>query len=103
MADHYWVYIMTNRNNSVLYTGITNDLERRIYEHQQKLVDGFTRKYNAVKLVYYEMTEDVTAAIEREKQIKGWLRKKKTALIESMNPSWKDLSQGDSSIVPPSE
>ena len=99
----YSVYIMTNKRNSVLYTGVTNDLERRIYEHQNKLIEGFTKKYNVIKLVYYEMTEDITAAIEREKQIKGWLRKKKIALIEAVNPSWKDLSQMDSSVVPPSE
>jgi putative endonuclease len=94
---------MTNERNSVLYTGVTNDLERRIYEHKNKIIDGFTKKYNVTKLVYYEMTEDVTAAIAREKQIKGWLRKKKNALIESMNPMWKDLSTWDSSVVPPSE
>jgi len=101
--DHYYVYIMTNNSNSVLYTGVTNNLERRVYEHQNKLIEGFTNKYNVEKLVYYEITEDVTAAIAREKQIKGWLRKKKISLIESMNPLWKDLSQWDSSVVPPSE
>ena len=87
----YYVYIMTNKSRT-LYTGVTNDLERRVYEHKQKLVAGFTAKYNIDRLVYYEATEDVNAAISREKQIKGWLRAKKIALIESMNPDWVDLS-----------
>ena len=82
---------MTNKSRT-LYTGVTNDLERRVYEHKQKLVAGFTAKYNIDRLVYYEATEDVNAAISREKQIKGWLRAKKIALIESMNPDWVDLS-----------
>jgi putative endonuclease len=82
---------MSNKSRS-LYTGVTNDLERRIYEHKQKLVPGFTAKYNITCLVYFEVTEDVGAAIAREKQIKGWLRIKKIALIESMNPKWTDLS-----------
>jgi len=77
---------MTNKSRT-LYTGITNDLERRVSEHKQKLVPGFTARYNIDRLVYYEATEDVNAAISREKQIKGWLRAKKIALIESMNPS----------------
>ena len=84
---------MTNRSGT-LYTGVTNDLMRRVYEHQQKLVDGFTKKYNISQLVYYEETPDIVSAIAREKQIKGWLRKKKVALIESVNPYWKDLSEG---------
>ncbi len=88
----YYVYIMSNRSKT-LYTGVTNNIERRVYEHKHKLVDGFTQKYNITKLVYYEDTDEVLAAIEREKQIKGWLRSKKLALIESMNPSWKDLSE----------
>jgi putative endonuclease len=87
----YYVYIMTN-NSRTLYTGITNNLERRVYEHKNKLIKGFTNKYNITKLVFYDSTTDVQAAIAREKQIKGWLRKKKIALIESMNPLWKDLS-----------
>lgn len=99
----YYVYIMTNENNTVLYTGVTNDLERRIYEHKNKLIEGFTNKYQVAKLVYYEITDDINAAIAREKQIKGWLRRKKVALIEGLNPSWNDLSAGDSSVVPPSE
>ena len=87
----YYVYLMTNWNNKVLYTGITNNLERRVYEHRNKLIDGFTSKYNINKLVYYDYTTDVASAIEREKQIKGWSRKKKNELIYSMNPTWKDL------------
>ena len=87
----YYVYIMTNKYNRVLYTGITNDLARRVYEHKNKIIKGFTYKYNVNKLVYYEYTNEVTRAIEREKQIKGWLRKKKIDLIETMNKEWKDL------------
>ena len=89
----YYVYIMTNRRGT-LYTGITNDLLRRVYEHKEKLVDGFTNKYNISVLVHYESTSDVQSAIAREKQIKGWLRSKKIALIKSINPEWKDLSEG---------
>ncbi len=93
MAIQYYVYIMTNRSKT-LYTGVTNDLMRRVYEHKNKMVEGFTKKYNITELVYFEVTGDVQAAIEREKQIKGWLRSKKIALIESTNPAWKDLSEG---------
>ncbi|HHV65571.1 MAG TPA: GIY-YIG nuclease family protein [Peptococcaceae bacterium] len=89
----YYVYIMTNWNNKVLYTGITNDLERRIYEHKNKLIEGFTKKYNVNKLVYYECTTDVYSAITREKQIKGWTRQKKNELVQSVNPEWRDLSE----------
>ncbi|PAX54853.1 GIY-YIG nuclease family protein [Brunnivagina elsteri] len=91
--NNYFVYIMTNHSKT-LYTGITNDLNRRVYEHKQKLVPGFTQKYNITKLVYFEETSDVNDAIAREKQIKGWLREKKIVLIESMNSEWKDLSAG---------
>ena len=87
----YYVYIMTNYSNKVLYTGVTNNLERRVYEHRNKLISGFTEKYNVNKLIYYESTTDVKAAITREKQIKGWTRQKKINLIESMNPKWMDL------------
>lgn len=87
----YYVYIMTNKSRT-LYTGVTNDLARRVYEHKQKLLPGFTSKYNITKLVYFEATEDVYAALNREKQIKGWLRDRKIALIEAANPDWKDLS-----------
>jgi len=99
----YFVYIMGSRSKT-LYVGVTNDLERRVYEHKQGLVAGFTSRYRVTRLVYYEETSDVAAAIEREKQIKGWLRSKKVALIESMNPEWDDLSdrwytgQRDSSL-----
>ena len=89
----YYVYIMTNKSGT-LYTGVTNNLTRRVFEHKHHLVDGFTKKYNITKLVYYEETNDVREAIAREKQIKGWLRKKKIAIIEAMNPEWEDLSKG---------
>ena len=88
----YYVYIMTNKSKT-LYTGVTSDLIKRVYLHKNHLINGFTKKYNITKLVYYEITNDVNTAIKREKQIKGWLRKKKIALIESMNPNWKDLSK----------
>jgi putative endonuclease len=84
---------MTNHSGT-LYVGVTNDLRRRVWEHKQKLVEGFTKRYNITRLVYYEETPDVTTAIDREKQIKGWLRKKKIVLIESLNPGWKDLGEG---------
>ncbi len=86
------MYILTNKTNKVLYTGITNNLSRRIYEHKNKLIDGFTAKYNVSKLVYFDYVEDIKSAIMREKQIKGWIREKKIALIESQNPNWRDLS-----------
>ena len=89
----YYVYILTNTYNTVLYIGVTNNLERRLYEHKNKLVDGFTKKYNLHKLVYFDTTTDVRSAIEREKQLKGWARAKKNALIESINPDWTDLSE----------
>ena len=89
----YYVYIMTNKSRT-LYTGVTNNLTRRVFEHKHHLVDGFTKKYNITNLVYYEETNDVREAIAREKQIKGWLRKKKIAIIEAMNPEWGDLSEG---------
>jgi len=91
--NRYCVYIMTNHSGT-LYVGLTNDLRRRVWEHKQRLIEGFAKRYNITRLVYYEETPDVTAAIAREKQIKGWLRKKKVALIESFNPGWKDLSEG---------
>lgn len=83
--SQYYVYIMTNRSGT-LYTGVTSDLTRRVYEHKHKLVDGFTKKYNITRLVYYDMTEDVHSAIQKEKQIKRWLRHKKVSLIEETNP-----------------
>ncbi|MCH8837629.1 MAG: GIY-YIG nuclease family protein [Candidatus Marinimicrobia bacterium] len=87
----YYVYIMTNKSGT-LYTGMTNSLIRRVTEHKEKLVPGFTSKYNIDRLIYFAATHDVNAAIAMEKQIKGWRRSKKIALIESMNPEWKDLS-----------
>jgi putative endonuclease len=89
----YYVYIMTSPGGA-LYTGVTDDLKRRVYQHKNKLIDGFTKKYNITRLAYYEETGDTKAAIAREKQIKGWLRKRKIALIESLNPKWQDLSEG---------
>ncbi len=88
----YYVYIMTNKNNTVLYTGVTNNLQRRVYEHKKQLGKGFTTKYNVSKLVYFDCTSDVTAAISREKQIKGWSRKRKEKLVDAFNPKWADLS-----------
>ncbi len=87
----YYVYMLTNKTNKVLYTGVTNNLKRRIYEHKNCLVDGFTKKYNVHKLVYFDYTTDVHSAISREKQIKGWTRAKKDALINEFNPNWQDL------------
>ncbi len=88
----YYVYILSNRNNKVLYIGVTNNLERRIYEHKNNIVKGFTEKYNVDKLVYYEETNSIKDAIIREKQLKGWTRKKKNCLIESMNKERIDLA-----------
>ena len=88
----YYVYILTNQTNNVMYIGVTNDLERRLYEHKHHLVDGFTRDYRVEKLVYFEETSDVMAAIEREKQLKKWRRAKKNALVQQTNPLWRDLS-----------
>ena len=88
----YFVYILTNKTNKVLYTGVTNNLERRLYEHKNHLVDGFSSKYKTTKLVYYEVSESVESAIAREKQIKSYRRDKKIALINELNSEWKDLS-----------
>lgn len=90
---NYYVYLLTNWNNKVMYVGVTNNLERRIYEHKNKLVAGFTKKYNVGKLVYFEETSDATAAIAREKEIKKWRREKKNNLVLRGNPEWKDLSE----------
>ncbi|HEU5013194.1 MAG TPA: GIY-YIG nuclease family protein [Roseiflexaceae bacterium] len=87
----YYVYIMANRSRT-LYTGVTNNLERRVYEHKHKFIPGFTTRYNINALVFFEETPDVIAAISREKQIKGWIRAKKIALVEQFNPEWRDLS-----------
>ena len=90
----FYVYIMTNRRRGVLYIGFTNDIFRRTYEHKHKVYPGFTRRYNLTKLVYIEQFDDADSGIIREKQLKGWLRAKKIELIGSMNPEWKDLSDG---------
>jgi putative endonuclease len=92
-SNRYYVYIMASPSGA-LYTGMTNDLKRRVYQHKHKLIPGFTAKYNVTRLVHYEETSDVKSAIAREKQIKGWVRLKKIALIESENPEWQDLSEG---------
>ena len=89
----YYVYLLTNWNNQVMYVGITNNLERRIYEHKEKIVKGFTKKYNVNKLVYYEQTSDVVEALNREKEIKKWRRDKKNRLVFDSNPLWQDLSK----------
>ena len=94
MEKQYFVYIMTNTNNSVLYTGVTGNLGRRVCQHKEKMAGGFTKRYNVTKLVYYETFRDPYNAIVREKQIKAGSRKKKIALIESINKEWKDLSKG---------
>ncbi len=88
----YYIYILTNKSNKVMYIGVTNDLMRRLYEHKNELVDGFTKKYHVHKLVYYEEYSNPLDAIAREKQLKGFLRRKKNELVETMNPSWEDLS-----------
>jgi len=93
MHKQYYIYIMTNKLNRVLYTGLTNNLEKRVYEHKSKMIESFTKKYNVNKLVYYEEFDDINEAITREKQIKSGSRQKKIDLITEMNPSWKDLSE----------
>jgi putative endonuclease len=91
MNKQYYVYILSNARNSVLYTGVTNDLTRRVYEHKNKFKEGFTSKYNVTKLVYYEVFDSSYHAIEREKKIKGGSRKKKFELVNKFNPEWIDL------------
>ena len=91
MDKQYYVYIMANDTNTVTYTGVINDLKRRIYEHKDKIVEGFTKRYKIVKLVYYEVCQDVENAILREKQIKSGSRNDKVALVDSMNKKWRDL------------
>jgi putative endonuclease len=86
-----YVYLLTNKHRNGLYTGVTSDLIRRIYEHKAKLVKGFTQKYNVDRLVYYEACDNIVLAIEREKKIKGWSRKKKNDLVNALNPRWDDL------------
>ena len=91
MEHRYFVYVRTNRHHTALYVGVTNDLVRRVREHRTKIASGFTTKYNVDELVYFEETSDVVAAIAREKQIKGGSREKKIALVNAMNPDWRDL------------
>ena len=91
MSKEYYIYLLTNKHNTVIYTGVTNDLIRRIYEHKNKLQKGFTEKYNVDCLVYYEIYNAISDAIKREKQIKGWTRKKKNELVNQFNPTWKDI------------
>jgi putative endonuclease len=101
-ARRFYVYIMTNRQRShVLYTGVTGNLLRRVFEHKNKLVPGFTSRYNLTRLVYYESFAFPDAAIEREKEIKGWRRSKKIRLIESMNPHWYDLAERWADVYKP--
>ncbi len=90
MEHRYFVYIRTNRHHTALYVGVTNDLVRRVREHRTKIASGFTTRYNVDELVYFEETSDVVAAIAREKQIKGGSREKKIALVNAMNPDWRD-------------
>ena len=92
--NNYYVYILSNKSNKVLYIGVTNDLQRRVYEHKNKLIEGFTSKYNVDKLLHYESTTDIKSAIEREKQLKSWSRAKKEELINKSNPQREDLSIG---------
>ncbi|MFA5119399.1 MAG: GIY-YIG nuclease family protein [Candidatus Omnitrophota bacterium] len=91
LSKQYYVYFLTNLNNKVLYVGVTNDLKRRVYEHRNNIIEGFTKRYHAHKLVYYEMFEDIEAAILREKQIKAGSRQKKNALVSRFNSNWADL------------
>ena len=90
MRDYY-VYIMANDNHTVLYIGVTGDLRRRVHEHKTWVIEGFTKKYRVHKLVYFENCHDIKDAIKREKQLKGWTREKKKALIETVNPEWKEI------------
>ena len=94
MSKQYYVYLLTTKQYGILYTGITSNLISRIYQHKENLVDGFTKKYNVHKLVYYEIHDDVNEAILREKRIKKWNRKWKINLIEQTNPQWIDLYYG---------
>ena len=89
----YYIYILTNWNNKVMYIGVTGNLRRRLYEHQHEMADGFTKQYHVHKLVYFETTTDVYTALSREKQLKNWSRAKKNWLVETMNPEWVDLSK----------
>ena len=96
----YYVYILTNTHHTVLYTGVTNDLERRCFEHRHKIIKGFTQKYNVDKLIYFEQFDSINLAIEREKQIKGYSRAKKKALVDQFNKDWKELYQDGKVEIP---
>lgn len=89
----YYIYILTNQSDTVMYIGVTNDLKRRIYEYRSGLVEGFTKRYHVHKLVYYETFRNINNAIKREKQLKGWVREKKNRLVETANPRWNDLAE----------
>jgi len=93
-SKHYYVYILASHKNGTLYIGVTNDLIRRVYQHKNYVIKGFTSKYHVDQLVYFESTTDVYSAIKREKQLKNWRRSWKLELIEKKNPYWKDLYQG---------
>ncbi len=92
-AHNYFIYIVTNKNKTVLYIGVTNDLQRRVYEHEQGIISGFTKKYNCHYLIYYEHFQDINDVIEREKVLKKWRREKKENLINEFNPDWKFLNE----------
>ena len=98
MQKHYYVYMLTNTRHTVFYTGVTNNLHRRVWEHKHKIAEGFTKKYTIDKLVYYEITEDIQAALHREKLIKKWKRAYKMIAIERLNPEWNDLYEAMMSI-----
>jgi putative endonuclease len=100
LIHSYYIYILTNAHDTVLYTGVTNDLERRCYEHKQKRIKGFTQKYNVDKLIYFERFDFVDLAIAREKQIKGYSRVKKIALIDQFNIEWKELYSDGTIQIP---
>jgi len=90
----YWVYILTNKPHGTLYIGVTNSIDRRVWQHKTKALDGFTKRYGLNRLVYLEELRDAADAIDREKELKGWLRRKKIDLIQKENPPWRDLSEG---------
>lgn len=92
MPKQGFVYILTNKNNTVLYTGVTSNLEHRIWLHKSRTIAGFTKRYNCDKLIWFEVAEEIKSAIAREKQIKSWSRKKKEVIINELNPQWRDLS-----------
>ncbi len=100
-TKNYYVYIMTNKSGT-LYIGVTNNIKKRVWQHKSKLIDGFTKKYNIQHLIYFETFDDISSAIAREKVLKGWLRKKKIELINSINPEWNDLSQDWYDMIPDS-